>query len=129
MRSSKKTVQLDADRTRAHLEQLGLGYAADRLPDLLSEAVKGDFPSHRFLDVLLEEEVREREERRIRTSLRLSGMTAGQTLGSFDFGFQPAVERNRIETLATCQWIRARETLLLQGPPGVEKTHRRSRSG
>jgi DNA replication protein DnaC len=121
--AAKKTAQLDVDRTRGHLEQLGLGYAAERLPDLLSEAVKGDLPSHRFLDVLLEEEVREREERRIRTSLRLSGLPTGQTLANFDFGFQPAVERSRIETLATCQWIRARETLLLQGPPGVGKTH------
>ncbi|MGH7566211.1 MAG: IS21-like element helper ATPase IstB, partial [Gemmatimonadota bacterium] len=37
--------------------------------------------------------------------------------------FQPSLERSRIETLATCAWIRERETLLLQGPPGVGKTH------
>jgi len=33
------------------------------------------------------------------------------------------VERSRIETLATCAWIRERESLLIQGPPGVGKTH------
>jgi DNA replication protein DnaC len=33
------------------------------------------------------------------------------------------VERSRIETLATCAWLRSAETLLIQGPPGVGKTH------
>lgn len=55
--------------------------------------------------------------------MRLSGLPTGQTLGNFDFSFQPSVERSRIETLATCQWIRENRTLLLQGPPGVGKTH------
>jgi len=72
---------------------------------------------------LLEEELRHREERRIRTSLKLSGLPTGQTLANFDFAFQPSVERSRIETLGTCQWIREKRTLLIQGPPGVGKTH------
>jgi DNA replication protein DnaC len=121
--ASKKGARLDVDRTLGQLEQLGLSYAAERLPDLLSEAVKGDMPPHRFLDQLLDEEVRRREERRIRTSLRLSGLPPGQTLGTFDFSFQPALEKSRIETLATCTWIRENEGLLLAGPPGVGKTH------
>lgn len=72
---------------------------------------------------MLEEELRHREERRIRTSLKLSGLPTGQTLANFDFAFQPSVERSRIETLGTCQWIREKRTLLIQGPPGVGKTH------
>jgi DNA replication protein DnaC len=118
-----KKGQVDLDRTREALEQLGLSYAAERLGELVTQAVKSSVPAHRFLDQLLEEETRQREERRIKTSLRLSGLPMGQTLANFDFTFQPALEKSRIETLATCAWIRARETLLLQGPPGVGKTH------
>lgn len=118
-----KKGQVDVDRTREALEQLGLSHAAERLGELLTQAVKSSVPAHRFLDQLLEEETRQREERRIKTSLRLSGLPTGQTLANFDFTFQPALEKSRIETLATCAWIRARETLLLQGPPGVGKTH------
>ena len=62
-------------------------------------------------------------ERRIKTSLKLSGLPPGQTLGNFDFSFQPGVERSKIETLATCAWIREHATLLVVGPPGVGKTH------
>lgn len=80
-------------------------------------------PAHRFLDRFLDDELASREERRVRTSLRLSGLPTGQTLASFDFAFQPSIERGRIETLATGAWIREKETLLIQGPPGVGKTH------
>jgi len=38
------------------------------------------------------------------------------------FAFQPAIERSRIEMLATGQWIRDNQSLLLLGPPGVGKT-------
>ncbi len=33
------------------------------------------------------------------------------------------IEPSRIETLATCAWIREHETVLVSGPPGVGKTH------
>lgn len=64
-----------------------------------------------------------REERRIRTTLKTSNLPTGQTLENFDFAFQPAIERSRIDTLATGTWIRNTEVVLLQGPPGVGKSH------
>jgi DNA replication protein DnaC len=123
--STKATPQpkVDLDATRARLERVGLGRAADQLDALIADAVKADVSPHVFLDRLLDEELGYREERRMRTSLRLSGLPTGQTIGNFDFSFQPSIERSRIETLATCQWIRENRTLLIQGPPGVGKTH------
>ena len=121
---SKRTpVVVDLDRTRERLEKLSLGHAAEQLDDLISDAVRDNVAPHQVIDKLLEAELDRREERRLATSLRLSGLPTGQTLGNFDFAFQPSVERSRIETLATCQWIRENRTLLIQGPPGVGKTH------
>jgi len=114
---------MDLDVTRERLTKLGLLHAAEQLATWLSEAVAEETPPHRFLDRMLEHELRARDERRVRTSLVLSGLPSGQTLGNFDFAFQPALERSRIETLATCQWLRENRTLLIQGPPGVGKTH------
>jgi DNA replication protein DnaC len=119
----KPEPKVDLDVTRERLCKLGLVRAADRLADHVADAAKDTTPPHRFLDRLLEDELVHRDDRRVKTSLRLSGLPPGQTLGSFDFGFQPSVERSRIETLATCQWIREKESLLIQGPPGVGKTH------
>jgi len=47
----------------------------------------------------------------VKTSLKLSNLPVGQTLENFDFAFQPAIERSRIDTLATCAWVRNAETV------------------
>lgn len=119
--SAKPRVDLDA--TKERLTRLGLGHAAERLGERVTGAVAESMGPHRFLDVLLDDEISSREERRVKTSLKLSGLPLGQTLATFDFAFQPSVDRGRIETLGTCSWIREAYTLLLQGPPGVGKTH------
>jgi DNA replication protein DnaC len=120
---SKTTPRLDIDATRERLSRLGLFQAAETLSEQLSAAVKDELPPHLLLDRLLQSELSAREERRVRTSLRLSALPPGMTLGSFDFSFQPSIEKSRIETLGTCAWVRERQNLLLQGPPGVGKTH------
>lgn len=115
--------RLEVDATREKLLELGLETAAEELGGELSEAVQHNRSAHQVLERLLEKEVKHRQERRIKTSLKLSGIPPGMTLGSFDFGFQPSIDRKQIETLATCAFVREHTTILLQGPPGVGKTH------
>lgn len=115
--------KLDIDRTRERLVQLGCVHAAEQLDTLLAEAVRKPVAAHEFLEALLGAETSGRESRRVKTALKLSSLPTGQTLANFDFAFQPAIERSRIETLSTCAWVRGAETVLIQGPPGVGKTH------
>lgn len=115
--------KLDIDTTRDRLMALGCMHAAEQLDQMLTEAVRQEVPAHNFLDRLLQAELSGREGRRVKTSLKLSNLPVGQTLENFDFAFQPAIERSRIDTLATCAWVRNGETVLVQGPPGVGKTH------
>jgi DNA replication protein DnaC len=105
------------------LARLGLDFAAESLPGLLTRAVKDDLGPPALLGHLLQGELERREERRVRTSLKLSGLPTGQTLANFDFAFQPAVERSKLEALATGAWLRQKQSLLILGPPGVGKTH------
>lgn len=121
--SAKPKPKLDVDRSLERLDRLGLAYAAEALPEALSQSVKRSVVPQAFLDGLLDVELAAREERRVKTALRLSNLPTGQTLADFDFALQPAVERSRIETLATGAWIRSAESLLIQGPPGVGRTH------
>jgi len=116
-------VKLDIDTTRDKLAALGCGHAAAALEPLLAEAVSAEMAPHLFLERLLDAERAGREERRVRTMLKSSKIPIGQTLENFDFAFQPAIERSRVETLATGAWIRNAEVVLLQGPPGVGKSH------
>ena len=123
IKGTNGAVHLEVDGTREKLLGLGLVHAAEALAEELSEAVKHNRPAHMLLDRLLSHELNARDERRVRTSLRLSNLPLGMTLGNFDFGFQPSIERRQIETLATCAFVREHCTLLIQGPPGVGKTH------
>jgi len=113
----------DVEALRKRLAAMDWEFAAEALADQLSEAAKEAWSPMAFLDALIRHELERREERRIRLALKISGLPSGQTISNFDFAFQPGVERSRIETLATCGWIREQYTLLIQGPPGVGKTH------
>ena len=116
--STEDVVQL-AERLRA----LRLGFAADHLTELVTQSVKAAWSSTRFLDELIRLELERQEERRIKQALRISHIPSGPTISNFDFAYQPSVSRNQIETLSTCQWIHDCQCVLLQGPPGVGKTH------
>ena len=115
--------RLDIDATRERLVALGLLHAGEILDEVLADAVREETPAHTFLDKLLGVELERREERRIRTSLRLSNLPTGQTLDNFDYAFQPAIERSRIETLATGAWVRNAEAVFFLGPTGTGKSH------
>ncbi len=113
----------DVHALSKRLNALSLEFAAEALPELLTRSASEDWGPPEFLDELVRTELERREERRIRLALKISGLPPGRTLGGFNYAFQPDVKRSRIETLATCAWLRQNSTLLLQGPSGVGKTH------
>lgn len=113
----------DVQALGERLQALRMVFAAESLGDLLSQAVQQEWSSAAFLDALLRLELERQEERRVAQALRISHLPTGPTISNFDFAFQPSVSRSQIETLATCQWLRDGQSLLLQGPPGVGKTH------
>ena len=108
---------------QTRLEALRLTFAAEQLSELVTQSVKEDWNATRFLDRLICLELEGQEERRVTQAIRTSHLPTGPTLSNFDFAYQPSVSRTQIETLSTCQWVRECHGLLLQGPPGVGKTH------
>ena len=111
------------DRILEQLDRLGLRQIKESLAQTLQTAEK-DGPGYAaFLDRLLEEEVGSREERRVKNALKLAGFPFLKTLDSFDFAFQPSLDRGRVMDLASLGFIARKENVLLLGPPGVGKTH------
>ena len=59
----------------------------------------------------------------MKNALKLAGFPFLKTLDSFDFAFQPSLDRGRVMDLASLGFIARKENVLLLGPPGVGKSH------
>jgi DNA replication protein DnaC len=105
------------------METLKFHHTLPLIAQLFEEGSKEKASGLEFFEKVLTLEADAREESRVATSLKLSGLPKGMRLENFDFLFQPAVHKDRIDSLATCDFIRRHENLLFFGPPGVGKTH------
>lgn len=111
------------ERVRSHLVQLKLALALEYLDEALARLERGELSPLEAIDLLLAEEGNSRESRRIKSQLMTSRLTQVKTLESFDFSFQPSLDRNRILTLAELGFIERKQSVHFLGPPGVGKSH------
>jgi DNA replication protein DnaC len=72
---------------------------------------------------VLTEEVTAKTAKHITMRTNLARFPFVKGLESFEFGYQPSVDRKQIQTLSTCRYLEHGENLVLLGPPGVGKTH------
>jgi DNA replication protein DnaC len=111
------------DQVTQALTRLRLPRALALLPTVLAQAERGESTLLDALASLLGEEAAARESRRLKTTLSMSHLPAVKTLEDFDFAFAPSVDRARLQTLASLDFIRRKENVVFLGPPGVGKTH------
>jgi DNA replication protein DnaC len=98
-----------------------------RALEILTSALPTDKPARtNILDTcerLLRAELDDRRERRIARRLDSSHLPERPTLESFDFGFQPKLDKALVLDLALLAWVDRNEDLVLVGDPGVGKSH------
>ncbi|HTO45039.1 MAG TPA: IS21-like element helper ATPase IstB [Burkholderiales bacterium] len=111
------------DRIRRHLVALKMPTAIERLDELVHRFEQGQINPYELIETLLADERHLRENRRIKMALLTARLTTLKTLESFDFSFQPSIDRNRILSLAQLQFIERREVVHFLGPPGTGKSH------
>lgn len=108
---------------RRHLVSLKMARALEVLDSTVEQLEHGSLSALEAMELLLAEELSTRESRRIKMALTTARLTRLKTLESFDFSFQPSLDRNRILTLAQLEFIDRREVIHFLGPPGTGKSH------
>jgi len=111
------------DSIKRSLVALRMPRALEVLDATFRRIEQGEIDGIEALDQLLVEELTVRENRRVSTALKMSRLTTIKTLASFDFSFQPSLDRHRIMALAELNFIERAEVVHLLGPPGTGKSH------
>jgi len=105
------------------LKHLRLSGILDTLDARTQQAIEGKWSYIEFLSRLLEDEVERRNQKQLGLRLRRGAINPTKTLETFDFQFNPQINRQQVLALAGCDYIRQKHNLLLCGPSGVGKTH------
>jgi DNA replication protein DnaC len=106
-----------------HLKHLRLSGILETLDARNRQAIEGKWSYVEFLSRLLEDEVERRAQKQLTLRLRRATLNTTKTLETFDFQFNPTINRQQILALAACDYIREKRNVLICGPTGVGKTH------
>src|SRR3989442_9026800 len=108
------------ERLKEHLQRLRLFKVRERLEALLQDATTQETPYADFLDLVLTEEVASKTAKHVIMRTRLARFPFVKSLETFDFSYQPSLDKKQIQTLATCHFIEHGENVVLLGPPGED---------
>jgi DNA replication protein DnaC len=105
------------------LKKLKLSGILTTLEARILESQNNDLDYQTFLTLLLEDELEARQQRKVARLIRNANFGTEQTLENFDFTLSPQLNRNLIRELATGDFIRRGQGVIMVGPPGTGKTH------
>ena len=112
----------DMHQLENKMRVLKLSGMVDTLDMRLNQAQKDGVGLREFLELLLEDEVQHRANKRLATRIMRAHFEEEKNLEGFDFNFNPKLPAQYIRNLATCQFIGRKESVILCGPVGVGKT-------
>lgn len=115
--------EITYERLKENLESLKLRNTLEILDNYLERAVKDNLNVVEVLDYLFSEEAKAKRRRAYEKQLQLSGFPGRKLLDTFDFSFQPSIDKRQIEELATMRFVENAENVVFLGSPGVGKTH------
>jgi len=108
--------------TVERLRALGLTAMADAFVELQNAPEAADLPREDWLGLLIDREATGRENRRLVRRLREAKLRQAAVIEDTDFRTPRGLDRTLFSKLATCQWIRDHQHLVMVGPTGTGKS-------
>jgi DNA replication protein DnaC len=104
------------------LKKLRLSGLLEGLDVRLHEAQSHGLSHEEFLELILQDELAVRTDRRRARRVKAAGFRELKALEDFDWSFNPSVPKKLIYELATCRYLKEARDVLWLGPPGVGKS-------
>jgi DNA replication protein DnaC len=74
------------------------------------------------LGLLVDREMTDREDRRLKSRLRRAGLRQQAAMEDLDYRSRRGLDRQIMQQLASCEWIRHKQNVIITGPTGVGKS-------
>jgi DNA replication protein DnaC len=87
------------------------------------QAIDAKWSYVEFLERLLEDEVERRAQKQLALRLHRAAVNTTKTLESFDWSFNPTLNRQQVLQLASGDYLRRKRNILIYGPSGAGKSH------
>jgi DNA replication protein DnaC len=117
------TAPTTVEALKGHLADLQMPGSLEVVDGLLHQLDRGTLSPAEAMEQLLAAQVALRRERRLHAAMTSSRLPAVKTLDSFDFSFQPSIDRTQIQSLHELHFLERKENVIFLGPAGVGKTH------
>ncbi len=111
------------ERVIENLERLRLHRIKEIFPAMMKQAEDSSLTYMAVLDQLLTEEVAVKEDRRLKTVIKIAGLPFEKTIEEYDFSFHPDLDKRSVMALFELDFIQQKENAIFLGPPGIGKTH------
>lgn len=111
------------ERLAEHLLKLRLFKSRERREALLQAAAAQKLAYSDFLEQVLSEELAAKTSKNVTMRTSMARFPFIKPLETFDFAYQPSIDRKQVQQLASCHFIEHGDNVLVLGPPGVGKTH------
>ena len=108
--------------TLDQLRQLGFLGMARAFEDLAANPRGGELDHAEWLALLLDREIAERQDRRLKARLRYARLRHQAAVEDVDYRTQRGLDRALFQKLARGGWIEERQNLIIEGPTGVGKS-------
>lgn len=106
--------------TLNRLKLLGMALG---LSEQMTHSAAQELAFEERLTLLLEREQLHRENRRLTRLLQLAQLKERGVIEDIDYRSRRGLDRSQLASLASCEWIRAGQGLLIQGATGCGKTY------
>jgi DNA replication protein DnaC len=108
--------------TLEQLRQLGLAGMARAFEELADNARGAELNHAEWLGLLLDRELADRQDRRLRARLRYARLRHNAAVEDVDYRTARGLDRALFQKLAQGNWIREQQNLIIIGPSGVGKS-------